>query len=60
VVNTRILWTFAAAARLLGDDAAHARLVQGCVASAGEYTVERMAENFARGVLACLEAPRWR
>lgn len=49
-----------AAVGLLVDDAAHARLVERCAASAGEYTLERMVRNFARGVVACLEAPRWR
>jgi glycosyltransferase involved in cell wall biosynthesis len=49
-----------AAVHLLVDDAAHARLVERCAASAGEYTVERMAQNFARGVVSCLEAPPWR
>lgn len=49
-----------AVVRLLVDDAAHARLVECCAASAGEYTLERMVQNFARGVVACLEAPRWR
>lgn len=49
-----------AAVQLLSDDAAHARLRAGCAASASEYTVERMAQNFGRGVAACLEAPRWR
>jgi glycosyltransferase involved in cell wall biosynthesis len=48
------------AVRLLTDDAAHARQRAGCAASASEYTVERMAQNFARGLVACLEAPRWR
>lgn len=50
----------AASVRLLTDDAEHARLVRGCRASAGEYTVERMAQNFAQGVRACVEAPAWR
>lgn len=49
-----------ACVQLLTDDAAHARLAAGCRASAAEYTVEAMARNFARGVVACLEAPRWR
>jgi L-malate glycosyltransferase len=49
-----------AALALLTDDVRHGRLVERCVASAGEYTIERMAQNFARGVVACLEAPRWR
>jgi len=29
-------------------------LREGCRASAGEYTVERMADNFCEGILACL------
>lgn len=49
-----------AVVRVLTDDEEHARLVAGCRESAGEYTIERMAQNFARGVVACLEAPRWR
>lgn len=48
------------AVRLLTDGVEHARLVRGCSAGAAEYTIERMAQNFARGVVACIEAPRWR
>lgn len=49
-----------ACVRLLTDDEAHARLVEGCRDSAAHYTVEGMARNFSRGVVACLEAPPWR
>ena len=47
----------AAVVNLLRDPAQHAALVQGCRASAQEYTVENMALNFADGVQACLNAP---
>ena len=47
----------AAVVKLLRDPAQHAALVQGCRASAEQYTVENMALNFADGVQACLSAP---
>lgn len=49
-----------AAVDLLTNDARLLRLRMGCADSADRYTVERMAERFAGGVGACLEAPAWR
>lgn len=43
---------------LLADTARLGRLRSGALASAGGHTIEGMAENFAKGVLAALDAPR--
>jgi glycosyltransferase involved in cell wall biosynthesis len=43
-------------ARLLTDDAERGRLASGAAASASDLTVERMAERFADGIVAALEA----
>ena len=39
---------------LLTDDALQARLADGAKASVEDYTIERMARNFAEGVLAAI------
>jgi len=49
-----------AVVELLTDDAQLLRLQRGCADCADRYTVERMAERFAGGVAACLDAPTWR
>lgn len=43
---------------LLRDKARLERLRQGALASAAEHTIEKMARNFAIGVMQALEAPR--
>ncbi|MBB4304788.1 glycosyltransferase involved in cell wall biosynthesis [Rhodobium orientis] len=43
-----------AVAALLTDDALQARLADGARASVEDYTIERMARNFAEGVLAAI------
>lgn len=42
--------------RLLGDPAELDTLRAGCRASAREYTIEKMADHFCKGILACLSA----
>lgn len=44
---------------LLGNPDRLGALREGCAASAGEYTVEHMAQRFADGVERCLETPRY-
>lgn len=39
---------------MLRDDNKRRKLVEGCKVSAGKYTVEQMAENFANGIIKCL------
>jgi L-malate glycosyltransferase len=39
-----------AVVRVLTDRAERERLITGCRQSAGEYTIQRMAENFAQGI----------
>lgn len=36
--------------RVLGDDVYRTKLVAGCRAAAGHYTIENMAKNFTRGI----------
>jgi len=48
-----------ASVHLLRDARALDALRAGCAASAGEYTVENMANRFADGIARCLEAPRY-
>lgn len=43
-----------AVAALLRQPEELSRLRRGCLESAGEYTVEKMAENFCKGILTCL------
>lgn len=43
---------------LLRDEERLARLRQGALASATEHTIEKMAKNFAEGVMQALAAPR--
>lgn len=43
------------AIRLILDTQFHARLAEGCLISAREYTLEHMVQNFANGILACLQ-----
>lgn len=43
-------------ADLLADEAALAALRRGCIESAGRYSVERMARNFADGLLTSLSS----
>jgi glycosyltransferase involved in cell wall biosynthesis len=40
---------------LLADDALHERLQDGCRQGAQTYTIEKMVERFATGVLAAIE-----
>ena len=42
--------------RLLGDPAELDTLRAGCRAAAQEYTIEKMADHFCKGILACLSA----
>ncbi len=49
-----------AAVGLLSDDAARARLRQGCLAGAERYTLAQMSERFTAGAVAALQAPGWR
>ena len=44
--------------RLLDDEDARSRLVQGCQASAERYTIEEMVQRFGSGILRALEAPQ--
>jgi glycosyltransferase involved in cell wall biosynthesis len=46
-----------AVAGLLRDDAQLALLRQGCAESAPIYTLERMADNYANGIVECLQRP---
>jgi glycosyltransferase involved in cell wall biosynthesis len=46
-----------AAERLLREPAALARLRDGCSAGAQRYTIDHMVENFAAGILGCLQRP---
>ena len=41
--------------RVLENDEYHQRLVEGCKASNSDYSIEKMAGNFARGVICALE-----
>jgi glycosyltransferase involved in cell wall biosynthesis len=43
---------------LLSDRAMHERIIEGCRASAGKYTIENMVKNFAAGIRAVLESKR--
>lgn len=45
------------AVQVLCNDATHARLKAGCANSAGKYTVENMACEFAKGIVKCLQLP---
>lgn len=55
VKNTNDPAAFASAVvRLLEDEDARMRLIEGCRVSQGRYTVEEMAERFASGILAAL------
>lgn len=45
---------------LLNNAQETAGLQAGCAASAMEYTIEKMARNFAEGMTRCLEVPRYR
>jgi glycosyltransferase involved in cell wall biosynthesis len=45
---------------VLTDDGLHAKLHDGCVRSAGRYTIENMASEFSAGVEQCLAAPIYR
>jgi hypothetical protein len=40
--------------RVIQDQQLHALLSEGCLASAIEYTLENMVENFADGIRHCL------
>ncbi len=42
--------------RVLENDEYHQRLVDGCEASSRNYSIEQMADNFARGVICALGA----
>ena len=44
--------------KLMRDPAALARLRDGAINSASEYSIERMVDNFTQGVMAALAAPR--
>ncbi len=44
--------------RVLNDDAYRTRLVAGCRQTAGHYTIENMAMNFARGIEQALHVGR--
>lgn len=44
--------------KLMLDPAALARLRDGAINSASEYSIERMVDNFTHGVMAALAAPR--
>ncbi|QHT67124.1 glycosyltransferase family 4 protein [Rhodocytophaga rosea] len=44
-----------AVVELLQADDQRKKLVEGCRISAGKYTVEQMAENFANGIIKCLQ-----
>lgn len=46
-----------AVAMLLQDNVRLARLRAGCAVSAGQFTIENMASNFADGIEHCLAAP---
>ena len=47
-------------ANLLRDEPALAKLKNGCIGSAGRYTIENMANNFASAMEACLYKPMYR
>lgn len=48
-----------ACVNLLGNPDRLDALREGCEVSAGEYTIEHMAQRFADGIERCLEAPRY-
>ena len=45
---------------LLRERSLSTSLREGCSRSASEYTVENMAQNFADGIVRCLDTPRYR
>lgn len=50
----------AAVVALFSDESTLSRLKAGCESSAGKYTLDNMARNFADGVTQCLAAPLYR
>lgn len=50
----------AAVAELLGDEPRLERLIAGCRAAAGSFTIEDMAERFAAGIYRALDAAAYR